>query len=50
MSAGELAKRLRATDPPVIVRVTNEELALDPRTILPEDMQDLVGALRQAVE
>ena len=50
INAGELAKRLRATDPPVIVRVTNEELALDPRTILPEDMQDLVGALRQAVE
>ena len=50
MNAGELAKRLRATGPPVIVRVTNDELALDPRTIFPEDMKDLVGALRQAVE
>jgi len=50
VSAGELANRLRATDPPVIARVTNDQLALDPRTIPPEDMKDLVGAFRQAVE
>ena len=50
LSAGELASRLRTTDPPVIARVTNDQLALDPRTLSPADTKDLVGAFRQAVE
>ena len=50
VTAGELAQRLRATDPPVIARITNDRLALDPRTMSPDDAKDLVRALRQAVE
>jgi len=50
LSAGELAGRLRAMDPPVIARITNDRLALDPRTILLEDTKDLVRSFRQAVE
>ena len=50
LSAGELARRLRAADPPVIARVKGGQLALDPRTVPRRDMADLVAALRQAVE
>lgn len=47
MSAGGLARRLRETDPPVIVRVKKDFLIVDPRTVLPEDVNDLVRAFRQ---
>ena len=50
VSVGELADGLRETDPPVIARVANDQLVLDPRTIPPGDMKDLVSAFRQVLE
>ena len=47
MSGGELARRLRETDPPVIVRVKKDLLVVDPRTVLPEDISDLIRAFHQ---
>ena len=46
MSAGQLAGRLRAARPPVIARLSGDRLALDPRTILPRETKDLLGAFR----
>lgn len=40
------AMQLRRCDPPVIARVANERLLLDPRTVLPEQESDLIAALR----
>ena len=39
------AERLRLGDPPVIVRVAEDRVWLDPRTLLPGDDDDLVAAL-----
>jgi len=36
-SADRLAQALRATDPPVIARVEDDRLVLDPRTVQPEE-------------
>ena len=47
MSVGELACRLREADPPVIVRVKKGLLVVDPRTLLPEDVSDLIRAFHQ---
>ncbi len=44
-----LARRLRLRTPPVVGRVEADQLLLDPRTVLPEDEEDLLGALRQAL-
>lgn len=44
-----LAARLRQADPPVIARVEDDRLALDPRTVLPEQDPDLLAGLRQAL-
>lgn len=44
-----LAARLRQADPPVIARVEDGRLALDPRTVLPEQDPDLLAGLRQAL-
>jgi L-seryl-tRNA(Ser) seleniumtransferase len=44
-----LALRLRVSDPPVIARVSNDRVLLDPRT-LPEDSYPIIGrALEQAL-
>ncbi|MEJ2211306.1 MAG: L-seryl-tRNA(Sec) selenium transferase [Anaerolineae bacterium] len=43
----EIAGRLRAGEPPVVARIENERLVLDPRTVLPEQepaLWDLVAA------
>jgi L-seryl-tRNA(Ser) seleniumtransferase len=45
-SADEAAARLRACDPPVIVRIEEGRLLVDPRTVLPRDEADLLAALR----
>jgi L-seryl-tRNA(Ser) seleniumtransferase len=47
---GELADGLRKADPPVIARVMNDQLVLDPRTIQPGEINDLVSAFRQVLE
>ncbi|RPJ44410.1 MAG: L-seryl-tRNA(Sec) selenium transferase [Candidatus Latescibacterota bacterium] len=43
-----LAARLRAFDPPVIVRVRNDRVVLDPRTLFPEEFEIVADALAAA--
>ena len=49
-SPEELAARLRRADPPVAARIEDDRVALDPRTVLPEDEEDMIGSLRTALE
>jgi len=42
----ELARRLRESAPPVIARVEEEALILDPRTVLPGEEDHLLAAVR----
>jgi L-seryl-tRNA(Ser) seleniumtransferase len=44
-----LAARLRRADPPVVGRVSRAQLLLDPRTVLPEEDEALLGALEAAL-
>ena len=39
------ADRFRGADPPVIVRVSDDRVWIDPRTLLPGDDEDLVAVL-----
>jgi L-seryl-tRNA(Ser) seleniumtransferase len=50
-SADSLAEKLRYTksSPPVIARIENNRLLLDPRTVLPEQDGALVAALKEAL-
>jgi len=45
----KLAQRLRKGNPPVIGRVSDDLLFLDPRSVLPEDDSAVCGALTDAV-
>ncbi|MCZ6596948.1 MAG: L-seryl-tRNA(Sec) selenium transferase [Planctomycetota bacterium] len=47
-SVDELARRLRAADPPVFVRIHEDRLSIDPRTLLPGDEEGLLSAFRGA--
>ena len=47
--ADALAGRLRHMSPPVIGRIENDEVLLDPRTVLPEQDGDLVRGVRAAL-
>jgi L-seryl-tRNA(Ser) seleniumtransferase len=49
LSLQQLAEGLRRGDPPVIGRVQDERLLLDPRTLLPGEAPLLVAALGQAL-
>ena len=49
VSAETLARRLRRQRPPVIARLADDRLVLDPRTMLPGDSNDLLNAFRQAL-
>ncbi len=44
-----LAARLRAGEPPVVARILRDRLLLDPRTVLPEQGDALLAALRAAL-
>ena len=44
-----LAARLRSSSPPLIARIAGDRVVLDPRTILPEQDQQVVEALRHAL-
>ena len=48
--ATALAARLRASDPPVVARIDNDRVTIDPRTVLPGQEEPLAQALRSAVE
>jgi len=41
------AARLRGNDPPVIARVSEDRLLLDPRTVLPEQDALVIAALKE---
>jgi L-seryl-tRNA(Ser) seleniumtransferase len=43
--AEELARRLRAADPPILARIRDGWLLLDPRTMSDEDVRDVVALL-----
>ena len=45
-----IAAALRAHDPPVIVRIENDLICLDPRTVLPEQDKVLLQALLDVLE
>ena len=47
--AEALAQRLRQGDPPVVGRIEEERVLLDARTILPEEEDSMLGAVRQAL-
>ncbi len=47
--ADALAARLRAGDPPVVGRIEEGRVLLDPRTVLPSEDDELVGAVRRAL-
>jgi len=49
VGATRLAARLRTGSPPVLVRVKDESVMLDTRTLLPGDEKRLVRALAQAL-
>lgn len=49
MGAQALARRLRATEPPVIGRIVADRLALDLRTVANDELDPLCGALAQAL-
>jgi L-seryl-tRNA(Ser) seleniumtransferase len=44
-----LARRLRQRELPIIGRISGDLLLLDPRTVLPEDDNDVLEALKDAV-
>jgi len=44
-----LARRLREQEPPVIARIDNEQVLLDPRTVLPEEEDMLVRSVREVL-
>ena len=46
MGADEIEKRLRGGRPPVIVRIVEDQVILDLRTVAPGDEKDLMEALR----
>ena len=48
-SAALAASRLREGAPPVLVRVKNDRLLADPRTVLDAEIVDLVEALARCV-
>ena len=42
--------RMRRADPPVVARIEEDRVLLDPRTVLPEEEDALIGVLRQIME
>ena len=45
----EVMRRLRESNTPVIARIEENRVLLDPRTVLPEEDVPLLDALRSAV-
>jgi L-seryl-tRNA(Ser) seleniumtransferase len=46
----DLANRLREADPPIIARVENDQVVIDPRTVLPSQEELLLGGLKAAFD
>ena len=49
MTPDALAAALRAGDPPIVARIADDQLLLDPRTIFAEEEETLVGRLAQVL-
>jgi L-seryl-tRNA(Ser) seleniumtransferase len=49
-SPDRFLKRLRAQNPPIIARTTNDQILLDPRTVLPEQEGSLLVGLKNVFE
>ncbi len=47
--AQKLAQMLRTQEPPVVGRISENVLLLDPRSVLPEEDQTVLQALRSAL-
>src|SRR5437773_6308155 len=45
LTADDVAARLRGQDPPVVARIQDDRVVLDPRTILPGQLDVLIGAV-----
>jgi len=50
LSADELLRRLRGSDPPVIARVEEGRVLIDLRTVFPEQDQMVAEALQKVAE
>ncbi len=50
LTADSLIERLRASDPPVIARIENDHVVLDPRTILPGQVEAVARAVAGALD
>ena len=48
--AAELMRRLRASDSPIIARIEDDRVLLDPRTVLPEEDATLITTLHAAIQ
>ena len=48
--AEEIMGRMRSGDPPVIARIEEDHVLLDPRTVSPEEDEALIGGLRRVME
>jgi L-seryl-tRNA(Ser) seleniumtransferase len=42
-----LAAALRAADPPVVARIEEDRLVLDPRTVLPEEEREMLRVVKE---
>ena len=49
-TAGDLSARLRRCNPPIIGRTENDTVLLDTRTVLPDQDEELLRAVKQALE
>ncbi len=48
-SPNRAMEKLRLADPPVIARIADDRVLLDPRTVLPEQEADLLAALQSVI-
>ena len=46
----EVMGRLRRADPPVVARIEDNQVMLDPRTVLPEEEENMLRSLQTALE
>ncbi len=49
LKADSLVERLREAEPPVVARIANDRVVLDPRTILPGQEEAVVRAIARAI-
>jgi len=50
LTSDVLATRLRGGDPPIIARIADDRVVLDPRTIFPHQIEQVARAVRAALD